>query len=123
MAELFRVSRVGEVGVIELDLPETLDSDEFGRLNASLSSLIAGSAGGASAAGGAAWVLDLSHLAYAGSAVLGLMVNLRQKVKEGGGRLVLCGLSDALLTVFRTCSLERLFVIRRSRGEAIDRAR
>jgi anti-anti-sigma factor len=118
MAELFRVSRAGEVGVVELDLPETLDVDEFGRLNESLSSLVAGAPGG-----GAAWVLDLSRLAYAGSAALGLIVNLRQKVKEADGRLVLCGLSDRLLTVFRTCSLERLFVVRRSREEAIDRAR
>ena len=116
MPDLFRVSNVGAVQVIELDLPETLDSDEFDRLNTAL----------IEAAGrtpGAALVLDLSHIAYMGSSVLGLMVNVRQRVKEAGGRLVLCGLSERLLTIFRTCSLERLFVIRRSRVEAIDRAR
>jgi anti-anti-sigma factor len=116
MAELFQVTDVGPVQVIELRLPETLDSDEFGRLN---ESLIAAAAGGPDRA----LVLDLSRLAYAGSSVLGLLVNVRQKVKEAGGRLVLCGLSDRLLQVFRTCSLERLFVIRRSREEAIGRAR
>ena len=116
MAERFRMSTEGEVAVLELDLPEELDSDEFGRLNEALLELVA-------IRPHAAWVLDLSHLEYAGSAVLGLMVNLRQKVKETDGRLVLCGLSERLLTVFRTCSLERLFIIRRSRPEAVNRAR
>ena len=116
MAELFRVSNVGAVQVIELDLPETLDSDEFDRLNTALIE-----AAGRAPSG--ALVLDLSDIAYMGSSVLGLMVNVRQRVKDAGGRLVLCGLSERLLTIFRTCSLERLFVIRRSRDEAIDRAR
>jgi anti-anti-sigma factor len=116
MAELFRVSNVGAVQVVELDLPEALDSDEFDRLNAALIEAAGRVPGGA-------LVLDLSNIAYMGSSVLGLMVNVRQRVKEAGGRLVLCGLSDRLLTIFRTCSLERLFVIRRSRAEAVDRAR
>ena len=116
MAELFQVSDAGGVQVIELGLPEHLDSEEFGRLN---ESLIAAAGGGPDRA----LVLDLSRLAYAGSSVLGLLVNVRQKVKEAGNRLVLCGLSERLLQTFRTCSLERLFVIRRSREEAVARAR
>ena len=114
--ELFEVSTAGAVRVIRLLLPETLDSAEFERLNESLLTLLAEQPAGA-------WVLDLSHLSYVGSAVLGLFVNLRQRVKQGNGRLVLCGLSERLLTIFRTCSLERLFVIRRSQEEAISRAR
>ena len=117
MADLFHVTQVGPVQVIELWLPETLDSEEFGRLNESLLAAAAG------AGADHALVLDLARLAYAGSSVLGLLVNVRQKVKEAGGRLVLCGLSERLLTTFRTCSLERLFVIRRSREEAVERAR
>ena len=117
MAELLQVSQIGTVQVIELWLPETLDSEEFGRLN---DSLIAAASGGGP---DRALVLDLARLAYAGSSVLGLLVNVRQKVKEAGGRLVLCGLSDRLLQIFRTCSLERLFLIRRSRDEAMERAR
>ena len=116
MAELFRVSNVGEVQVVELDLPEVLDSDEFDRLNEALIAAVGRAPGGP-------LVLDLSRLDYAGSSVLGLMVNVRQRVKEVGGRLVLCGLSDRLLQIFRTCSLERLFVIRRGRAEAVERAR
>jgi anti-anti-sigma factor len=114
--ELFEVSPAGTVRVIRLLLPETLDSSEFERLNDSLLALLAEQPAGA-------WVLDLSGLSYAGSSVLGLFVNLRQRVKQGGGRIVLCGLSDRLLQIFRTCSLERLFVIRRTEAEAIARAR
>src|SRR5687768_5123074 len=107
MAELFQVSSVGLVTVIRLDLPESLDSDEFDMLNQALLTCLAERPDGA-------WVLDLSNLAYAGSSVLGLLVNLRQRVKQANGRLVLSGLSSSLLQIFRTCSLEKLFIIRRS---------
>ena len=116
MAELFALSAVDGVHVIRLQLPQQLDSGEFDRLNESLLAVLAQQPEGA-------WVIDLSQLAYAGSALLGLMVNIRQRVKQAGGRLVLCGLSERLLQVFRTCSLERLFQIRRSVAEAVARAR
>ncbi len=116
MAELFRVSNVGLVQVVQLELPESLDSGEFDRLNDSLATILSARSNGS-------WVLDLSALDYAGSSVLGLLVNLRQRIKLSGGRLVLCGLSEGLLQTFRTCSLERLFIIRRSRDEAVERAR
>ena len=116
MAEHFAVKSVGAVQVIRLQLPEQLDSGEFDRINESLLTLLANKASGS-------WVLDLSGLAYAGSSVLGLMVNLRQRVKQAGGRLVLCGLSEGLVQVFRTCSLERLFLISRNVNDAVERAR
>jgi anti-anti-sigma factor len=112
MAQFFDVSSVGPVQVIRLQLPETLDSAEFDSLNESLLSLVAQRSNGKS-------VLDLSRLAYAGSSVLGLLVNLRQRVQQAGGRLVLCGLSSGLLQIFRTCSLERLFIIKKSEAEAV----
>jgi anti-anti-sigma factor len=111
MAELFRVQTLGAVQVIALELPEQLDSGQFDDLNQSILDVMGGRANGA-------WVIDLSALAYAGSSLLGLLVNVRQRVKQAGGRLVLCGLSDQMLQIFRTCSLERLFVIRRSAEEA-----
>jgi anti-sigma B factor antagonist len=116
MDQLFQVSTIDAVQVIRLELPQALDSGEFDRINDALLTLIAQQPA-------AGWVLDLSPLGYAGSSVLGLLVNLRQRVKQSGGRLVLCGLSELLLQIFRTCSLERLFVIRRSVDEAVARAR
>jgi anti-anti-sigma factor len=54
-----------------------------------------------------------------GSAMLGLMVNIRQRIKSGGGQLTLCNVSPRLLAIIRACSMERLFRIARSRADAI----
>jgi len=67
-------------------------------------------------------VLDLSNTDYMGSSMLGLMVNVRQVIKQAGGTLVLCGMSPRLMHVFRTCSLHQLFTIVGTRAEAIKRA-
>lgn len=113
--ELYRLTRAGAINVIELFLPVGLDIDEFDRLNEAVLAMIAADPGGG-------WVMDLSKLDYMGSAALGLMVNVRQRVKEGKGRLVLCGLSPRLVQVFKTCCMERLFKIVRTRDEAISHA-
>ncbi|HWP40134.1 MAG TPA: STAS domain-containing protein [Tepidisphaeraceae bacterium] len=112
MADLFRVELLGSVNVIELCLPESLDAVEFDRLNAAILGLL-------DAHQACPWVLDLSRVTYLGSAMLGLIVNVRQRVKLADGQLVLCGMSPRLLEIFRACSMERLFTIVRSRAEAI----
>ena len=113
--DLYQVSRVGTVNVVDLTLPHTLDIQEFDRLNESILGLVRGELEGS-------WVLDLSRLSYMGSAALGLMVNLRQQIKQSGGRLVLCGLSPELMNVFKTCCMERLFKIVKGRAEAVPAA-
>jgi anti-sigma B factor antagonist len=114
-SNLYRHSKSGEVNVIDLTLPLTLDIDEFDRLNESILELIRNEPEGQ-------WVLDLSQVAYMGSASLGLLVNLRQQIKQSGGRLVLCGLSPQMLHIFKTCCMERLFRIVKSRKDAIAAA-
>ena len=52
-------------------------------------------------------------------AMLGLIVNIRQRVKAAGGRLVLCGLSRQLTDIFYTSSMQRLFTIAKGRPEAL----
>jgi anti-sigma B factor antagonist len=111
-ANLYRHSKVGTVNVVDLTLPHTLDIEEFDRLNESILELIRGEPQGQ-------WVLDLSQLSYMGSAALGLLVNLRQQIKQSGGRLVLCGLSPQLLQIFKTCCMEKLFRIVKSRKDAV----
>jgi anti-sigma B factor antagonist len=114
-ANLYRHSKVGTVNVVDLTLPPTLDIEEFDRLNESILELIRGEPEGQ-------WVLDLSQLSYMGSAALGLLVNLRQQIKESDGRLVLCGLSPQLLQIFKTCCMEKLFSIVKSRKDAVAAA-
>lgn len=111
----YKHSKAGTVNVIDLTLPHTLDIEEFDRLNESLLELIRGEPEGQ-------WALDLSKLSYMGSAALGLLVNLRQQVKQAGGRLVLCGMSPQLLHIFKTCCMEKLFKIVKTRNDAIAAA-
>ncbi len=125
-ASLFTVSSVQSVNVVELDLPPTPENSDLDRLNESLLGALGTTAGARANPGTGAsgsWVIDLSNLEYAGSAVLGLLVNFRQRVRQVGGRLVLCGLSPRLEQIFRTCSLERLFRITGTRDEAVRAAK
>ncbi len=100
----------GSVNVIELSLPEQLDSDEFDRLNKDLMRVLDKKISGR-------WLLDLSSVEYMGSSVLGLMINARQHIKTGGGKLALSGLTPRLAQIFRTCCLEKLFVISKTRDD------
>ncbi len=110
--DFVQVSNVQSINVIDLWLPQQLDSEEFDKLNESLLGVLDGKISGR-------WLLDLSAVDYAGSSVLGMMINMRQHIKTGGGKLALCGLTARMTAIFRTCCLEKLFVIARSREEAV----
>ena len=107
-----RVSVQDNVGVMELELPIIVDASEFDRLNEMVVAAADGQPGGR-------WVLDLSNVKYIGSAMLGLMVNVRQRIKSGGGKLVLCGLSAQLGKAMAACSLHTLFVMTETRAQAV----
>jgi stage II sporulation protein AA (anti-sigma F factor antagonist) len=113
MSQLFRVHKDDTVGatVLELTLPDQLDDSDFDRLNEALLALIDDASPDR--------IIDLSRVNYMGSAMLGMMVNLRQQVKNIKGRLVLCGMSQRLTDIFRTCCMERLFTIARTRTDAL----
>lgn len=100
------------INVMDLTLPESLDSDEFDVLNESMLKTVQGKPSDS-------WVLDLSGVNYMGSSVLGLMINVRQHIKAGGGQLALCGMSPQLTRIFHTCCLEKLFIIMRTRHDAL----
>lgn len=110
--DLYRLTEDGSIKVLELVLPTSLDSTEFDRLNESVLDVL-------SKQPGAGWVLDLTRVAYMGSAVLGLMVNIRQVVMKSQGKIVLCGMNDRLMRIFETCCMERLFKIVQGKAEAI----
>jgi anti-anti-sigma factor len=112
--EFFRLKSEPSLTVIELLLPETLDGLEFDRFSDDLWTVL-------DAKPAHVWILDLAGVQYMGSAVLGLMVNIRQRVKDSRGQLVMCNMTSRLMAVFRTCSLERLFTIVKTRADAIKR--
>ena len=98
--------------VLELRLPPQLDFKEFDKLTENVSNVIA-------LRPAARWVIDLAGAEYTGSAMLGLLVNIRQQVKESGGSLVLCNTSERLANVLRACSLDRLFKTVSTRAAAM----
>ena len=101
-----------DANVVELHLPQTLDSADFDALNDSFHTILQDRSQ-------QKWVIDLSAVTYMGSAMLGMLVNVRQQIKAGGGRLLLCGLSGPLMTIFKTCCMERLFTIVKDRKAAM----
>jgi anti-anti-sigma factor len=115
--ELLKVSTLGPIRLVELFLPNDLDSTEFDRLNDGLVDVF--TPGEGEDQQGARWIIDLTHVAYLGSAGLGLLVNIRQRVKSANGQLALCQMNPRLHQIFRTCSLERLFTITRTREDAV----
>lgn len=107
----YHIISQGELHTLELSLPRVLDAVEFDRLNESLAKMNPHGLA-------QRWIVDLTGVEYIGSAMLGLLVNLRQRIKSAGGRLVICGMSDSLLKAMRTCSLHSLFTISSNRVEA-----
>ena len=114
--DFIQVSEEQQAHELVLRLPEMLDPVEIDHLNESMLGALEGKADGA-------WVMDLQQVSYMGSAMLGLIVNFRQQIKQSQGRLILCGLSDRLMGIIRATSLERLFTIVKSRQDAIRQAR
>jgi anti-anti-sigma factor len=114
--ELLKSSPHQHAQLVELALPNDLDSTEFDRLNGRIDEVFAERAG-------ARFILDLTSTSYMGSAMLGLMVNIRHRVKKMDGRLALCGMSSALQGVFKACCLEKLFTITRTRDDALKALR
>lgn len=111
---MFKLIEESSAGVISIAVPDMVDGIDFDRMVAALLEAIQKSAR-------QKWVIDLEQNQYVGSAILGLLVNLREHIKRSGGTLILAALSPELLETFHTCCLERLFVITRNRNEALAR--
>ncbi|HRK31023.1 MAG TPA: STAS domain-containing protein [Tepidisphaeraceae bacterium] len=110
--EYFRFISEKSVNVIELTMPAGTDVSEFDTLNQR-------TLAGIDAAPDDGWILDLAEFSYVGSAALGFMINVRQRVQQGGGMLVICGVSAQIMSTLRASSLGRLFSISESRPAAI----
>jgi anti-anti-sigma factor len=108
----FRIVTERDVRVIEITIPDDLESLEFDSINTALADAVTD-------AGAAKWVLDLTAVSYAGSALLGLLVNLRTKVRRSRGTLAICCMDAQIERVLRTGSMDRLFIITATRDEAI----
>jgi anti-anti-sigma factor len=64
-------------------------------------------------------LLDLGHTDYFGSTALGFFVRLWQKVRQRGGRLVLCRVSEHEAEILRLTQLDQLWAAYPDKNEAL----
>ena len=83
--ELLKVSNLGPIRLVELFLPGDLDSTEFDRLNDGLVDVF--TPGEEDDQQGGRWVIDLTHVAYLGSA-------LRYDVESAPGQVLQADIRD-----------------------------
>jgi anti-anti-sigma factor len=112
MSQFIKESTESGIRVLALTVPEQLETSLFNEVSDQILNRIDSEPQGS-------WVIDLSQVEYMGSTLLGLMVNIRQRVKESSGQLALCGLNERLDAVFRACSLINLFTICKTRAQAV----
>lgn len=111
-SQRFQITQENAATVLQFFLPPMLDTMEIDGVIESVLQNIG-------TVGHGRWVVDVSQVQYMGSSMLGLFVNIRERIRKGGGTLVLCGMSPQLMRIFRTCCLERLFTIVNSRADAL----
>jgi anti-sigma B factor antagonist len=115
MAEqYFHISTDRGVSILSLTVPVEVDPMLIDRLIEQVIATIDQSEGGR-------WLLDLSAVSYLNSAGLGLLVNVREKVRQKKGKLVLSGLSPMLMGIFKSCCLEKLFTITKTKDEGVTK--
>jgi anti-anti-sigma factor len=110
--ELFNIIDQQTVSVVEFRLPPEMDAMIFDSLMENISAKL-------NERSAHRWVLDLSQVGYVNSSGLGMLCNIRQQVRSSKGKLALCGLSPRMIALFRSCCLERLFLIVNTRAEAV----
>ena len=111
----FKIVRMPRAFVLELLLPEDIDTAAFTEINSALIEQWP-------IESGANVVVDLASSYYLGSMLLGLLVNIRHEAtKKRNGQIVLCNVPTTISKVIRSTNLERLIVISGTRSEALGR--
>jgi anti-sigma B factor antagonist len=64
-------------------------------------------------------VVDLSRVAFFGSVFLSLLLRCHKLVKQQGGDIVLCGVSDRARELLKITNLDTLWAIYKDRQEAL----
>jgi anti-anti-sigma factor len=98
-SEDFTIKETDGVHVVRFTTDNLLSIAEVNRIGGELNKLVDD--------GARKLVLDLKSVVYAGSATLGMLLSLREKMRDAGGKLVLSGLDnlDKLFSLSRTKAL------------------
>ena len=63
-------------------------------------------------------ILDFSAVEHITSAMLGKLVSTNRRMREKGGKMVLCGIHENLRVIFRVTRLEDILDIRETESDA-----
>lgn len=109
----FRSQTVADVVVIEFLVPGICDGPEIDELSNALHELIGRSTS-------KKMIIDLARVRFVASRAVSLLVNIKQLIDVHGGELLVCGLREQLLQVFRLSGLERFLSLHATRDEALS---
>lgn len=109
---LIEVTTVGSVLVLTPD--GRLDSTSAGPADEQITSHIKG--------GASRLVLDMSRVGYVSSAGLRVVLLVAKRLKQLGGRFVLCGLAEPVEEVFTISGFLQILTVVSTRDEAVTHA-
>ncbi len=101
--------------VVELGETKILDESTISKLGEELLNL-------ASGIPEPKMVLDFANVGHMSSSVLGMLITLHKRLRERGGRLLLCNIRASIYEVFKITRLDQVFDISPDRPEALRRS-
>lgn len=106
------IERIRDVTVVTLQDDQLLDAARITRVADALYELV-------EKQDRRRMVVDFSKIKSLSSMTLGVLLTLKQKIDERGGRLVLTGLAGTLRRLFELAALDRVFDFAPSADEAL----
>lgn len=107
-----KISTSGQTTVVELTPKKILDELSIMQLGQQLYALAAKDPNPRLA-------LDFANVAHMSSSALGVLITLHKRVREKGGRMVLCNIQPAIFEIFAITRLNEIFSIHNSKQEAL----
>ena len=104
----------GEVRIVELVDRKILDEAVISQISQQLFPLVGQAA--------PRMVLDFINVGHMSSSALGMLITLLKRIREKGGKLILCNIRPSIYEVFAITRLNEVFTISPTRREALGEA-
>jgi len=107
------VEHIGDVTVVNFVDRKILDEQNIAIIGEQLFSLV-------EEEGRRNLLLNFGNVEYLSSAALGKFITLNKKLKDAGGRLILCNIDDNIYEVFEITKLDKFFKIVKDEQTALQ---
>ena len=111
-SDILMVQRMGEVHIVELLQPSILDQHLIQRIRDGIMEILTRS-------GTFKMVISFENVSHLASAMLGVLMELNNKVKEHKGEVRLCSLQPSIREVFKLTALDKVLKIFKSTDDAM----